>query len=295
MSVEPRNATLVGLVAVVLWSGSVGLIRSVSELPGPPGGAAMAFSAAGCPAAMVLGLPRPGAFNKTYLWLGGALFVVYEVCLALSLGWASNHSQVLELGMINYLWPCLTILLAVLCGQQKASPLLWPGVLLSFAGIVWVMKGDGPLSSDAFVRNMQANPVAYGLAGCAAVLWPAYSVLTRRFAGGKSAIPIFLLATAAALWVKYALGPEPAIELSIRGVAQVLVLGGFMAAAYSCWNHGIQRGHLTLLAVASYFTPILSVLLASLWLGVRPTAGFWQGVLMVTGGSLLCWRSTRSR
>ena len=282
-------------MAVVLWSGSVGLIRSVSEALGPAGGAAMVFSAAACLAALVLGLPRPKDFNRTYFWLGGALFVVYEICLALSLGWASNRAQALELGMINYLWPCLTILLAVLCGQQKASPLLWPGVVLSFAGIVWVMKGDGPWSTEAFLRNMQDNPVAYGLAGCAAALWPAYTVLTRRFAEGKSAIPLFLMATAAGLWVKYALGPEPALNLSVRGVLQVLVLGGFMATAYSCWNHGIQRGNLTLLAVASYFTPILSVLLASLWLGVRPSAGFWQGVLMVTGGSLLCWRSTRLR
>lgn len=282
-------------MAVVLWSGSVGLIRSVSEALGPAGGAAMVFSAAACLAALVLGLPRPKDFNRTYFWLGGALFVVYEICLALSLGWASNRAQALELGMINYLWPCLTILLAVLCGQQKASPLLWPGVVLSFAGIVWVMKGDGPWSADAFLRNMQDNPVAYGLAGCAAALWPAYTVLTRRFAEGKSAIPLFLMATAAGLWVKYALGPEPALNLAVRGVLQVLVLGGFMATAYSCWNHGIQRGNLTLLAVASYFTPILSVLLASLWLGVRPSAGFWQGVLMVTGGSLLCWRSTRLR
>jgi len=288
-------ATWTGLVAVVLWSGSVGLIRSVSEALGPAGGAAMVFSAAACLAALVLGLPRPKDFNRTYFWLGGALFVVYEICLALSLGWASNRAQALELGMINYLWPCLTILLAVLCGQQKASPLLWPGVVLSFAGIVWVMKGDGPWSTEAFLRNMQDNPVAYGLAGCAAALWPAYTVLTRRFAEGKSAIPLFLMATAAGLWVKYALGPEPALNLSVRGVLQVLVLGGFMATAYSCWNHGIQRGNLTLLAVASYFTPILSVLLASLWLGVRPSAGFWQGVLMVTGGSLLCWRSTRLR
>ena len=288
-------ATWIGLVAVVLWSGSVGLIRSVSELLGPAGGAALVFTAAGGLAALVLGLPRPKDFNKTYFWLGGTLFVVYEICLALSLGWASNRAQALELGMINYLWPCLTILMAVLCGQQKASPLLWPGVVLSFAGIVWVMKGDGPWSPEAFLRNMRDNPVAYALAGCAAVLWPAYTVLTRRFAQGKSAIPLFLMATAAGLWVKYALGPEPALHLSVLGVLQVLVLGGFMAIAYSCWNHGIQRGNLTLLAVASYFTPILSVLLGSVWLGVRPSAGFWQGVMMVTGGSLLCWRSTRLR
>ena len=35
-----RNATLVGLVAVLLWSAIVGLIRSVSESFGATGGAA---------------------------------------------------------------------------------------------------------------------------------------------------------------------------------------------------------------------------------------------------------------
>jgi len=63
--------------------------------------------------------------------------------------------------------------------------------------------------------------------------------------------------------------------------------------AYSCWNIGIQRGNLTVLAAMSYFTPVFSTLLASLWLGVRPGPSFWQGVAMVVAGSLLCWWSTR--
>jgi len=50
---------------------------------------------------------------------------------------------------------------------------------------------------------------------------------------------------------------------------------------------------LTVLAALSYFTPVFSTLLASLWLGVRPGPTFGQGVAMVVAGSLLCWWSTR--
>ena len=52
---------------------------------------------------------------------------------------------------------------------------------------------------------------------------------------------------------------------------------------------------LTVLAALSYFTPVFSTLLASLWLGVRPGPTFWQGVAMVVAGSLLCWFTRRGQ
>lgn len=53
------------------------------------------------------------------------------------------------------------------------------------------------------------------------------------------------------------------------------------------------KGHVTLLATASYFTPVLSSLMASFLLSTPLSGPFWQGALMVCGGSLLCWISTR--
>lgn len=50
---------------------------------------------------------------------------------------------------------------------------------------------------------------------------------------------------------------------------------------------------MTLLATASYFTPVLSAVFAALVLNTALTANFWQGVVMVTAGSLICWRATR--
>jgi len=47
------------------------------------------------------------------------------------------------------------------------------------------------------------------------------------------------------------------------------------------------------MAAASYFTPVFSALLASAWLQVQPGWGFWQGVVLVTVGSLVCWGATR--
>ncbi len=42
---------------------------------------------------------------------------------ALSLGYAATRSQAIEVGMVNYLWPSLTIAFAILFNGQKST--LW--------------------------------------------------------------------------------------------------------------------------------------------------------------------------
>ena len=114
--------------------------------------------------------------------------------------------------------------------------------------------------------------------------------MTKRYADGKNGVALFFMLTAAALWVKYLLAGEATLRFAWPAMLELLVAGSAMAAGYALWNIGVLRGNLTLLATASYFTPVLSTLFAALWLSTRLTMAFWQGVLMVTAGSLLCWR-----
>jgi drug/metabolite transporter (DMT)-like permease len=80
--------------------------------------------------------------HPAYLWGCGLLFVVYEICLSVAVGLAHDRSQAMEIGLINYLWPSLTIVLAVLCGQQAARWWLWPGVLICLWGLARVLGGE---------------------------------------------------------------------------------------------------------------------------------------------------------
>ena len=292
------RATSIGLAAVLCWSTSVGLFRSVAEHLGPIGGAACVFSLSALLVSLRFGLPRPAqlkAMHPAYLWGCGLLFVLYEIALALSLGFANNRSQTLELGMINYLWPSLTIVLATAFGLQRFHVGLVPGVLLAMLGIVLVLKGDGQLSAEALWANVQSNPVAYALAFAAAWLWPCYSVLSKRYARGANALSLFLWVVALVLWVKYAISAEPALRFSGLAVVQLVMLSTLTALGYSCWDYGIRHGNLTVMAVGSYFTPVLSALVGTVWLQVRPSWSFWQGVALVTAGSLICWWCTRQK
>lgn len=67
-----QKATLIGLVAIVLWSTMVGLIRGVSEGLGPVGGAAMIYSLSGLLLIFTVGLPDIRRFPGRYLPLLGA-------------------------------------------------------------------------------------------------------------------------------------------------------------------------------------------------------------------------------
>ena len=293
-----QRATWIGLAAVLCWSTSVGLFRSVAEHLGPIGGAACVFTLSALLVTLRFGLPRVAqlrAMHPAYLWGCGLVFVLYEIALSLSLGYASNRTQTLELGMINYLWPSLTIVLATVFGLQRFHAGLVPGVLLAMCGIVLVLKGDGHLSVQSLWANVQSNPLAYGLAFAAAWLWPCYSVLSKRFSQWANALSLFLWIVSAVLWAKYGISSEGALRWTWPAALQLGLLSGLTALGYSCWDYGIRHGNLTVMAVGSYFTPVLSALVGTVWLQVQPGWSFWQGVALVTLGSLICWWCTRER
>ncbi|MEQ9884341.1 aromatic amino acid DMT transporter YddG [Pectobacterium brasiliense] len=289
-----QRATLTGLLAIVLWSTSVGLIRSLTEALGPIGGAAMIYSTSTLCLLAFYGFPRIKMLPRVYLFAGGAMFVCYEIFLSLSIGLADSRMQAIEIGMINYLWPSLTVFFSLFINQQKSRFLLWPGLALSLGGIVWIMKGESDWTPELLWNNILANPLAYSLAFSAALTWALYCNITRRYGQGKSGVSLFFFVASLLLWIQYSFSAEGAISLTLPSSLQLLFMGTSTALAYSVWNIGIQHGNLTLLATASYFTPVLSTLLAALWLNITPAISFWQGVIMVTAGSLLCWYATRT-
>ncbi len=289
-----RAATACGLVAIVLWSTAAGLIRSVSELFGPLGGAALIYTLGAVLLIVLLGRPRLRASSWFYLIVGSALFVAYEVCLSLALGYASNRNQAIELGVVNYLWPCLTVLLAIVMNGQKARLMIVPGTVLALFGILWVVSGDG-LSVATIIANVNANPLSYSLAVGCAITFALYCNVTRRYAGGQNLVVFFFVLTACVLWLKYAASAEVLPAFTVGGSLQLLAAGVAMAGGYALWNLGILRGNLTLLATASYSAPVLSSAFAAVWLGAHLTAQFWQGAVLVTIGSLICWQATRQR
>lgn len=287
--------TLAGCVAILLWSTIVAFIRNVAEQLGPVGGAAMIYTLSSVLLVVVVGAPRLSRFSPRYLLIGGGLFVSYEMCLALALGMANDRVQTVEMSVINYLWPALTVMLAVVVSRQKVSKLLYPAMAMAFLGVAWTVSGEQGLSLTRLAANVATNPVSYTLAFSGAFIWAVYCNITKRLANGQNAIAWFFIATAIALWVKFFLTEQPPMVWSSEAVLNLALAAIAMAGGYGLWNIAIIGGNMVLLATLSYFTPILSAFFSALIFGISLGATFWQGVVMVTLASLSCWYLTRKK
>ncbi|MCR9422415.1 aromatic amino acid DMT transporter YddG [Vibrio sp. RM-69-4] len=292
---KQHKHTLFGVAAILLWSCLMGLIRTVTEQFSPIGGAALIYTVSSVFLMLVMGVPKFKHFSLRYVLIGGALFVSYEICLALALGMANDRHQALEMAVINYLWPALTVLFAVFLSRKPVHILVYPSVALAFVGVAWTITGDSGFSVMQISANIATNPLTYSMAFGGAIIWAVYCNITKQLANGQNAIILFFMGTAIALWIKYFLSSESTLVFSVPATLNLALTGVVMGSGYALWNVAILRGNMILLATLSYFTPVISTLLSSLILGVALGLSFWQGVIMVTMGSLICWWATRER
>lgn len=293
--VNKEKATLLGLSAVIQWSTVVGFTRAVSEGLGPIGGGAVIYTLGTILLILLLGFPRIKTFSRQYLGWGSFLFCVYTICQCCSIGWAHTSRQVIEISMINYLWPSFTILFAIIFNIQKATLVLIPGLCLTLVGVALVIGGDDGFNVNAMLANIKDNPLSYSLALLGALLWPAYCVVTSKTANGQNGVGFFFLVTAITLWIMFLAGDWEPLRFDLKVASYALLLAMVSGFGYAAWNVGILYGNITLLATASYFIPVFSSVFSSILLGVPLSFSFWQGAILVCSGSMLCWVSTRKR
>ncbi|MCB6144409.1 aromatic amino acid DMT transporter YddG [Providencia rettgeri] len=279
----------------MLWSTMVGLIRSVSENFGPVGGAALVYTVGSLVLVLVMGIPKITKYPKRYLLWGTVLFVSYEICFVLALGLANNRQQAIELGMVNYLWPSFTIALAVFFNRQRFTLLLGLGLVLAFMGLIWVISGNQPLSVQTILANIQSNPLCYFLAFIGAIVWSFYSNVTKRISGGHNGMVLFFIMTSIGLWILYFFSTPTAFIINSESLLLLLVASIATGGANALWTFAVIKGNVAFLGTLSYFTPVISTAFASMLLSTALTLSFWQGVLMVTMGSVICFLATRQK
>jgi drug/metabolite transporter (DMT)-like permease len=282
-----------GLVAILLWSSSVAFIRALSESLGPIGTIVHAYLVGGVVALVVAGF-LPGGLGRfrrlprKYLWGCGALFVSYTTCYCLAVGLATDRSQVLAVGLVNYLWPSLTLLLSVPILGYRARWLLGPGMLVATAGMVVATTASSGLSIAGLRASVSANGLAYGLAFVGAVMWALYSNLARRWGGEGGGVPLFILASGLiVLPLRVWLGETS--TWSPRVVGELLYMAIFVTVvAYVFWDRAMRKGNVVLVAALSYFTPLLSTVFSAAYLGVVPGPAIWTACALVIVGAVLC-------
>lgn len=295
MSYDPaKRSTLLGLIAILLWSTTIAFSRSLTEQLGTLTAAMLIYLLAGMIGIIFTvsragGLAQVRQLPRLYLVGCGALFVIYMVALYLAVGLASSRVQVLVVGLINYLWPGLSLVFSIPLLHQKARPALILGILLALAGVGLATTSANDVSWQALISE-KISLLPYVLALVAAVSWGLYSNLSRRWAAGNDsgAVPFFLLASGLVLTALRLLNVETSHWSVLTGIELVYmsIFPGMLA--YILWDIAVRKGEIVLVASLSYMTPLLSTLFSALVLNVKPGAALWLGAGLVIAGAVLC-------
>ncbi|MCB9326555.1 MAG: aromatic amino acid DMT transporter YddG [Lewinellaceae bacterium] len=291
--------TLFGFLAVFLWSATVALVRSISEQLGPVTAGAAVYLTGGILACTYWWSQNKFVFSKErfpvkYFFSTGSLFLIYTLNLFLALGLAKDRIQAIELGLVNYLWPGLTILLSLLIFSRKVTLGLIPGTLLAFVGIFLVLIPSGNFSWPVFLQHIIDNPIAYFCGLIAAFSWAFYSNLTRLWKSVEDAgyVPFYILITGVFLLLLSMVFPEKS-QWGWGVLGEVLFLSFTTVLAYAFWEMSMQKGDIALVLPFTYLTPLFSTLVSSVYLGVFPDARLWVGCIALVTGSFISWKSMR--
>ncbi|WP_421236927.1 DMT family transporter [Aeromonas jandaei] len=203
-----------------------------------------------------------------------------------------RHAPVLEANLINYLWPLCIILF---------TPLLLPNHPLHLRHIlagICGLAGSMLVMVDGELQLQQAYLPGYLLALGAAIIWGAYSVLSRRLPPAPAVVTAAACLPAgvlALLLARLLEGPLPLAQIPISDWSLIIGLAlGPMGAAFVTWYLALRDGDPRRIGALAYLTPLLSTLLLVTLNGEELTSRHLLAGALIMGGALLGMRSKKA-
>lgn len=274
MNMKPEGsrarATLKGVFAIVLWSSLALLALVTRDLPTFEV-LAITFAIGGL-TSLLMPTAQPG-FSARWRqpWAAFALTVVGLFGYHALYFVAFRFAPAVEVNLINYLWPLLIVVFAMLMPGASVNRWQIAGSLTGLSGVALMMTGGS--GTELSARHL----TGYGCAFAAALVWSSYSVLNRRFHAvpssslGASCMTVALLAALVHLTF------ETTVVPNVWQCAFLLLMGlGPVGIAFRLWDQGTKHGDLGVLGTLSYAAPVLSTLL--LLLSGRAQAHWGQAV-----------------
>ncbi|MCW8356538.1 EamA family transporter [Marinomonas pontica] len=286
MSAQNPQATLIGSIAILLWS-ALALFTTQANLVPPMLLLTLTFGVATLLFFIVYlfkGELRT-SWQKTpkrAMAMGGLGFFFYHFCYF----YAFQHAPPVEAGLIAYLWPLLIVLMA---GMTKGNHLSWThlvGAVIAFIGTGVMLQSKGKITDVAL--NSAYNWTGYAAAFACALIWSSYSVANRRFQTvPSSAVLWYCLITTLLAGLSHLAIEPPNWQFPASTWIAILGLGfGPVGIAFFCWDFGVKKGNLSLLGVLSYTAPALSTAWLGLFTDAQLTTGQIIACLLITAGAL---------
>ncbi len=280
-----RTATLVGFSAVLMWSLLAWLTAASGSVP-PFQLTAMAFAVGGTLGLLVIVL-RGRVSELRQPWTAwavgvGGLFGYHFVYFTAM----RAAAEPVEASLIAYLWPLLIVVFSALLPGERLRWYHIAGALLGLCGTVLVVTGGQGLAFSS------AALPGYLAAFASAVIWAAYSILSRRLSDVPTgAVAGFCVMTALLSAVAHVALEETVWPAGAGQWLAVLVLGALpVGAAFYVWDYGVKRGDIQAIGASSYAAPLLSTAILMLTGFARPSMAIVIAAVLIAGGGVLASR-----
>ncbi len=286
MVMTSRTATLIGFLAILLWS-TLALFTAMSGRVPPFQLVGMTFVIGGLLILAVAAVrgqlarirPTPASFALGLYGPFGDTAIYYA---------ALKTAPAAEANLIHYLWPLLIVLFAALLPGGKLKLRHLVGALIGLAATGLLISG-----------GIEGGGLALGhvLAAIGAFIWASYSVVSRRFANVPSeSLCITMLGCAVPAFACHLAFETTIWSLTWVEWGGVLGLGlGSIGLAFVVWDIGMKQGDVALLGVASYAAPVLSTIVLVLAGYTQPS---WllavSCVLIVVGALVASWERSKA-
>jgi drug/metabolite transporter (DMT)-like permease len=137
---------------------------------------------------------------------------------------------------------------------------------------------------------LAGNWLPYLLALVAAVCWGLYSNLASLWARNAESggVALFILASGLVLAGLRSFFVESG-QLTGPSLSELVYVAIFPTIlAYVFWDTAMRKGKMILVASLSYFIPLLSTIINSIYLRVGVAWSLWIGCAFVIAGSFIC-------
>lgn len=282
-------ATLVGVVAILLWAALAWLTVGAAGLP-PFQLLALSFGVAFVSGVCVFA-PRGRTVLRQMRQPAGAWLLSFVGIFGYHAlyFYALSAAPAAQASLVAYLWPLFIVLFSALL----------PGGRLHARHLLGALLGLGGTALIAFDRGGAGTWSAAGMAaafGCA-LTWAGYSVLNRRYAQVPSSMMVGIcgLVAVAGGICHYAL--ETSAPVNTAQWVSIVLLGlGPTGLAFFAWDHATKHGHLALLGPLSYLAPLLStVLLVATGAAPARSELLVAAVLIIAGSAVAAGLLRRTR
>ncbi len=277
----PLGATLIGTVAILLWSALALLTTATAGVP-PFELLALSFAVAFAASLALLAVRGREALARLrqpaapWLLAFAGLFLYHALYFV-----ALKAAPPAAASLVAYLWPLLIVLFSTLLPGGRLRARHVGGAVLGLAGTALLLQGGGGGPGGSPVLGYAAA------LGCALV-WSGYSVLNRRFAGVPSEMIGGVCGAVALAGLACHLALEPDVMPGAGQWAAIVLLGlGPVGLAFFAWDFATKHGNLPLLGALSYLAPLLSTGLLIAAGRAAVSATLIAAAVLVIGGAVV--------